>query len=144
MSPEDLILSRLEWAKDSRFEVQLSDVRNLLKDVKGLNRRYRTRWAKHWASKRCTMRCAGERYARWNRAEVPDAAATLGREAFEDGVFDALDRPGLGQSLHLRKGPDCSEARVVLRFYGDEFQPKSKKILRALRTAADVIRYDTG
>ena len=46
VSPEDLILSKLEWAKDSRSEVQLSDVRNLLKDVKGLNRRYLSRWAK--------------------------------------------------------------------------------------------------
>jgi hypothetical protein len=43
VSPEDLILSK---AKDSHSEVQLNDVRNLLKDVKGLNRRYLTRWAK--------------------------------------------------------------------------------------------------
>ena len=46
VSPEDLILSKLEWAKDSRPEVQLSNVRNLSRDVKGLNRRYLTRWAK--------------------------------------------------------------------------------------------------
>jgi hypothetical protein len=30
VSPEDLILSKLEWAKDSQSEVQLNDVRNLL------------------------------------------------------------------------------------------------------------------
>jgi hypothetical protein len=46
VAPEDLILSKLEWAKDSRSEVQLNDVRNLLKDVKRLNRSYLTRWAK--------------------------------------------------------------------------------------------------
>jgi hypothetical protein len=46
VSAEDLILSKLEWAKDSRSEVQLNDVRNLLKYVKGLNRSYLTRWAK--------------------------------------------------------------------------------------------------
>ena len=46
MAPEDLILSKLEWAKDSRSEVQLNDVRNLLTDVKGLNRSYLARWAK--------------------------------------------------------------------------------------------------
>jgi hypothetical protein len=46
VSPEDLILSKLEWAKDSRSEVQLNDVRNLLRDAKGLNRTYLTRWAK--------------------------------------------------------------------------------------------------
>lgn len=31
VSKEDLILSKLEWAKDSRSELQLRDVRNLLK-----------------------------------------------------------------------------------------------------------------
>jgi hypothetical protein len=46
VSPEDLILSKLEWAKDSRSEVQLNDVRNLLTYVKGLNRSYLTRWAR--------------------------------------------------------------------------------------------------
>jgi hypothetical protein len=46
VAPEDLILSKLVWAKDSRFGVQLNDVRNLLKSVKKLDRRYRARWAK--------------------------------------------------------------------------------------------------
>ena len=46
VSPEDLILSKLDWAKDSRSEVQLNDVRNLLKSVRGLNRSYLARWAK--------------------------------------------------------------------------------------------------
>lgn len=38
VAPEDLILSKLVWAKDSESEVQLADVRNLLQSVKGLNR----------------------------------------------------------------------------------------------------------
>jgi hypothetical protein len=46
VAPEDLVLSKLEWAKDSRSEMQLSDVRNLLKSVTPLNRRYLARWAK--------------------------------------------------------------------------------------------------
>lgn len=46
VSPEDLILSKLHWAKDTGSEVQLSDVRNLLKSVKKLNRSYLARWAK--------------------------------------------------------------------------------------------------
>lgn len=46
VAPEDLILSKLDWAKDSRSELQLTDVRNLLKSVKGLDRRYLRRWAK--------------------------------------------------------------------------------------------------
>lgn len=46
VSPEDLILSKLEWAKESKSEVQLTDVQNLLRSAKGLDRRYLVRWAK--------------------------------------------------------------------------------------------------
>lgn len=46
VAPEDLILSKLAWAKESRSEVQLTDVRNLLASVKKLDRRYLARWAK--------------------------------------------------------------------------------------------------
>jgi len=46
VSPEDLILSKLYWTKDSESEIQLLDVRNLLKSVKKLNRSYIARWAK--------------------------------------------------------------------------------------------------
>ena len=46
VAPEDLILSKLEWAKDSKSKVQLGDVRNLLRSVKRLDRRYLARWAK--------------------------------------------------------------------------------------------------
>jgi hypothetical protein len=45
VTPEDLILSKLEWAKNTQSEVQLSDVRNLLTGVEGLDRNYLTRWA---------------------------------------------------------------------------------------------------
>jgi hypothetical protein len=46
VAPEDLILSKLHWAKDSKSEVQLTDVQNLLQSVRGLDRRYLARWAK--------------------------------------------------------------------------------------------------
>ncbi len=45
VAPEDLILSKLEWAKDSRSEIQLNDVRNLLASVQDLDRDYLGRWA---------------------------------------------------------------------------------------------------
>ena len=45
VSPEDLILSKLDWARDSRSQLQLDDVRNLLRTVEGLDREYLTRWA---------------------------------------------------------------------------------------------------
>lgn len=45
VAPEDLILSKLEWAKDSRSQMQLDDVRNLLRSVQSLDRTYLDRWA---------------------------------------------------------------------------------------------------
>jgi hypothetical protein len=45
VAPEDLILSKLEWAKNTHSEVQLADVRNLLGCVEGLDRNYLSQWA---------------------------------------------------------------------------------------------------
>ena len=42
VSKEDLIISKLVWAKDSHSEVQLSDVRNLL--ATGYDAAYLRRW----------------------------------------------------------------------------------------------------
>jgi predicted nucleotidyltransferase len=44
VAPEDLILSKLEWAKESRSQLQLDDVRNLLRSVQNLNWAYLDRW----------------------------------------------------------------------------------------------------
>jgi len=46
ISAEDLILAKLEWAKDSHSEMQLKDVRNLLATVKDLNVAYIKEWVK--------------------------------------------------------------------------------------------------
>jgi hypothetical protein len=48
VSPEDLILSKLDWAKESRSQMQLDDVRNLLGSVQGLDTVYLNRWADRW------------------------------------------------------------------------------------------------
>jgi hypothetical protein len=45
VAPEDLILSKLDWAKESRSQIQLDDVRNLLRLVEGLDTDYLNRWA---------------------------------------------------------------------------------------------------
>jgi len=45
VSPEDLVLSKLVWAKPSRSEVQLRDVRNVLRSVPTLDWSYLERWA---------------------------------------------------------------------------------------------------
>jgi hypothetical protein len=44
VAPEDLILSKLEWAKESRSQMQLDDVRNLLRSVQSLDRAYLDQW----------------------------------------------------------------------------------------------------
>ncbi len=43
-SPEDLVISKLYWAKDSLSEAQLKDVRNLLKTVKDIDIDYIRKW----------------------------------------------------------------------------------------------------
>ncbi|MCY4614413.1 MAG: nucleotidyltransferase [Nitrospira sp.] len=45
VAPEDLILSKLDWAKDSHSEIQLGDVRNLLAAVPQLDHDYMAGWA---------------------------------------------------------------------------------------------------
>ena len=44
VAPEDLILSKLEWARDSRSAVQLADVRNLAESATDLDRQYLAEW----------------------------------------------------------------------------------------------------
>jgi hypothetical protein len=46
-APEDLILSKLYWAKESMSELQLNDVKNLLKSVKELDESYIEKWASY-------------------------------------------------------------------------------------------------
>jgi hypothetical protein len=45
VSAEDLVLSKLVWAKPSRSELQLGDVRNLIVSVTDLDWPYLERWA---------------------------------------------------------------------------------------------------
>jgi len=44
ISPEDLVISKLSWAKDSHSEMQLKDVRNLIQTVDGLDLKYIDNW----------------------------------------------------------------------------------------------------
>ncbi len=44
ISPEDLIISKLNWAKDSHSEIQLKDVRNLVETVDNLDYEYIDNW----------------------------------------------------------------------------------------------------
>jgi hypothetical protein len=44
VAPEDLIISKLDWARDTRSEAQLADVRNLLESTSDLDRDYLRHW----------------------------------------------------------------------------------------------------
>ena len=44
VSPEDLILSKLSWAQDNLSDMQLNDVRNLLRTVDELDHNYIQEW----------------------------------------------------------------------------------------------------
>ena len=45
-SPEDLILSKLFWAKESLSEMQMRDVKNLMKTILDLDINYIQKWVK--------------------------------------------------------------------------------------------------
>ncbi len=45
VAPEDLLLSKLDWARASHSDFQLRDVRNLIAAVPGLDWLYVERWA---------------------------------------------------------------------------------------------------
>lgn len=44
VSPEDLIISKLDWAKDSMSEMQMKDVKNLLTTLTNLDKPYLHQW----------------------------------------------------------------------------------------------------
>lgn len=44
ISPEDLVISKLSWAKDSHSEMQLKDVQNLMETVDNLDLKYIDNW----------------------------------------------------------------------------------------------------
>lgn len=46
VTPEDLILSKLFWAKDSLSELQLGDVKNLLRNLRDLDKGYLEKWVR--------------------------------------------------------------------------------------------------
>jgi len=44
VSPEDLIISKLFWAKDSLSELQIKDIKNLLVSITDLDEKYLNQW----------------------------------------------------------------------------------------------------
>lgn len=44
VSPEDLILSKLWWTKESRSEMQIADARNILQQTEEIDKKYLEKW----------------------------------------------------------------------------------------------------
>lgn len=44
VAPEDLVISKLDWARDTRSETQFGDVRSILESVRDLDRAYLAEW----------------------------------------------------------------------------------------------------
>ena len=47
VAPEDLVISKLDWARNTRSETQLGDVRNILASVGDLDHAYLAQWITH-------------------------------------------------------------------------------------------------
>ena len=46
VSPEDLLISKLFWARESMSGLQIGDIRNLLETVEELDREYIEKWVR--------------------------------------------------------------------------------------------------
>ena len=100
VAPEDLIISKLAWARDTRSETQLGDVRNLLQSVSDLDRGYLDSWVGRLGLASILREAGSGGHARGRRTAVPrPAARAAGRGAGEDGPVDvcggACPRPGV-------------------------------------------------
>ena len=65
VSKEDLIISKLSWAKDSHSELQLGDVRNML--ATGYDAAYLQRWTRTLGVNNLLTNVSSDRYAARNR-----------------------------------------------------------------------------
>jgi hypothetical protein len=128
-APEDLILSKLVWAKDSRSETQLGDVRNLLASVPRLDDAYLRRWA---GESRRPRSPPGDALV----TDTPPAVATLYhqllmRRSGEERVrmtFDMLHAARVLARASLEATPDERPpgVRLFLRMYGPDFDDATR------------------
>jgi len=63
ISAEDLVISKLIWAKDSHSEMQLKDVRNLIKTVDNLDLKYIYNWVRELGLEQIYKEARDERHA---------------------------------------------------------------------------------
>jgi len=63
ISAEDLVISKLIWAKNSHSEIQLKDVRNLIKTVDNIDLKYIENWVGELSLEQIYKEAINERYA---------------------------------------------------------------------------------
>jgi hypothetical protein len=68
VSAEDLIISKLYWAKDTMSEMHIRDIRNLLKTVPGIDFDHIEKWIKNWDLRSYIKRPSNERYESGDRS----------------------------------------------------------------------------
>ena len=130
VAAEDLILSKLAWAKDSRSEMQLNDVRNLLRYVSQRAEPKLSQPLGQSARRRISL-SAGE--------EMKDTPSEVERK-FCRMLMERSgeERLKMGCSMHAtaralviasipEKNPDALTRALFLRFYGHEFEPNGEK-----------------
>jgi hypothetical protein len=138
VAPEDLIISRLEWAKDTYSDVQLADVRNLLRSVPEIDRSYVAQWTTRLGLDalprgvpvRDTAPEMDEKYRAMPMARSGEARLRMGDSMCATAralvVASILERDPSASPAALRQA-------VFLRFYGHEFDAATRdRILRRL------------
>ena len=63
VSPEDLVISKLIWAKDSHSESQLRDVKNLIETVDDLDLKYIDNWVEELSLEQIYKEATNERHS---------------------------------------------------------------------------------
>ena len=138
VAPEDLVISKLDWARDTRSETQLGDVRSILTSVRDLDHAYLAEWIAHLGLDALyrgePMKDTPPEIERRYRAMLLQRSAEE-RLLMGDSMYAAAR--ALVRASILAGIPRASAAQlrqqIFLRFYGHEFDTHTRgRILAAL------------
>lgn len=140
VTPEDLLLSKLVWAKDTRSPIQLADARNLIESTM-LDWTYAERWAAHLSVAELPARgtnmndTAPEVAERYRTLIMRRSGGDRLRMACE--MFDCARQLMLARIKAEQPDLTASELRVKIFecTYGREFEPGERaRIIARLRS----------
>jgi hypothetical protein len=122
VSKEDLIISKLWWAKDSHSEIQLSDVKNLL--ATGYDAAYLERWTGALGYKKCSMTDTAQQIKELVHDKIMARSAAerflMGAEMFDSAL--AMVKASLPTNLSRSE----YKRKLFKRIYGLELPPGFK------------------